>query len=51
MKQGAVVLLPLIQADGKVKPRPAVALRQVARLRRLAGVLREHAASPIGGWI
>ena len=29
MREGAVVLLPLTQADGKVKPRPAVALRQL----------------------
>src|SRR5580765_6120538 len=29
MREGAVVLLPLKQADGKVKPRPAVALRQL----------------------
>lgn len=29
MKEGAVVLLALTQADGKVKPRPAVALRQL----------------------
>ena len=29
MREGAVILLPLRQADGKVKPRPAVALRQL----------------------
>jgi mRNA interferase MazF len=29
MRKGAVVLLALRQADGKVKPRPAVALRQL----------------------
>jgi len=29
MREGAVVLLALRQADGKVKPRPAVALRQL----------------------
>ena len=29
MKEGAIVLLPLAQADGTVKPRPAVALRQL----------------------
>ena len=29
MIEGAVVLLALRQADGKVKPRPAVALRQL----------------------
>jgi mRNA interferase MazF len=29
MREGAVVLLPLQQADGKVKPRPVVALRQL----------------------
>jgi mRNA interferase MazF len=29
MREGAVVLLPLRQADGKIKPRPAVALRQL----------------------
>jgi mRNA interferase MazF len=29
MKEGAVVLVPLTQVDGKVKPRPAVALRQL----------------------
>ena len=29
MREGAVVLLPLRQADGEVKPRPAVALRQL----------------------
>ena len=29
MREGAVVLLSLRQADGKVKPRPAVALRQL----------------------
>src|SRR5438105_13166630 len=31
MREGAVVLLPLTQADGKSKPRPAVALRQLPR--------------------
>ena len=29
MREGAVVLLALRQADGKIKPRPAVALRQL----------------------
>jgi mRNA interferase MazF len=29
MREGAVVLLPLAQADGKVKPRPAVSLREL----------------------
>jgi mRNA interferase MazF len=29
MREAAVVLLALRQADGKVKPRPAVALRQM----------------------
>ena len=29
MREGAVVLLALRQADGKTKPRPAVALRQL----------------------
>ena len=29
MREGAVVLLALRQADGKAKPRPAVALRQL----------------------
>lgn len=29
MKEGAVVLVPLAQVDGKFKPRPAVALRQL----------------------
>ena len=29
MGEGAVVLLPLTQADGKVKPRPSIALRQM----------------------
>ena len=29
MREGAVVLLPLAQADGKVKPRPALALREL----------------------
>jgi mRNA interferase MazF len=29
MREGAGVLLPLKQADGKVKPRPAIALRQL----------------------
>jgi len=29
MREGAVVLLALRQADGRVKPRPAVALRQL----------------------
>jgi mRNA interferase MazF len=29
MREGAVVLLSLRQADGKAKPRPAVALRQL----------------------
>jgi mRNA interferase MazF len=29
MKEGAVVLLPLVQADGTFKPRPVVALRQL----------------------
>jgi mRNA interferase MazF len=29
MREGAVVLLPLAQADGTVKPRPAVARRQL----------------------
>ena len=29
MKEGAVVLLPLQQADGMSKPRPAIALRQL----------------------
>jgi mRNA interferase MazF len=29
MREGAVVLLPLAQADGQVKPRPAVALREL----------------------
>ncbi len=29
MREGAVVLVALRQADGKVKPRPAVALRQL----------------------
>jgi mRNA interferase MazF len=29
MREGAIVLLALRQADGKVKPRPAVALRQL----------------------
>ena len=29
MREGAVILLSLRQADGKVKPRPAVALRQL----------------------
>ena len=28
MKEGAIVLLQLVQADGTTKPRPAVALRQ-----------------------
>lgn len=29
MKEGAIVLLPLAQADGALKPRPAVTLRQL----------------------
>jgi mRNA interferase MazF len=29
MREGAVVLLALRQADGQVKPRPAVVLRQL----------------------
>lgn len=29
MREGAVVLVPLAQADGKIKPRPAVVLRQL----------------------
>ncbi|MBM3883976.1 MAG: type II toxin-antitoxin system PemK/MazF family toxin [Verrucomicrobia bacterium] len=29
MREGAIVLLPLAQANGTVKPRPAVALRQL----------------------
>ena len=29
MREGAIVLLSLRQADGKAKPRPAVALRQL----------------------
>jgi mRNA interferase MazF len=29
MREGAVVLLPLAQADGKIKPRPAIALREL----------------------
>ncbi len=29
MREGAIVLLPLAQADGTVKPRPAVALSQL----------------------
>lgn len=29
MKEGDIILTPLPQADGKVKPRPAVALREM----------------------
>jgi mRNA interferase MazF len=29
MREGAVVLLPLAQSDGSIKPRPALALRQL----------------------
>jgi len=29
MREGAVVLLPLTQADGQTKPRPAVVLREL----------------------
>ena len=29
MREGAIGLLPLAQSDGSIKPRPAVALRQL----------------------
>ncbi|MBM4294780.1 MAG: transcriptional regulator [Deltaproteobacteria bacterium] len=32
MKEGDVILTPLPQADGKVKPRPAIALRKMPPL-------------------
>lgn len=31
MREGEVILTPLPQADGKVKPRPALALREMPR--------------------
>lgn len=31
MREGEVILTPLPQADGRVKPRPAIALREMPR--------------------
>jgi mRNA interferase MazF len=62
MREGAVVLLALRQADGEVKPRPAVALRQLpgfgdwlvcgvsSQLHQFVGGFAEQDLSRDGSW-